>query len=151
MPSSAVTGNKRTNHTRLIMRNRSSLFVKLYSIITKHIFFLFRTTFFCPVELCRSPQIVVKKFGRGAKKFGKHWSRLTYSVANSSNTSRIIDRPYWYYYWKTGRIYLVWLVNAGGKLPKLVLVDWWRKRIRMDRLYVQTWSLCCLLSDISTH
>jgi hypothetical protein len=27
MPSSTVTGNKRTNHTRLIMRNRSSFFL----------------------------------------------------------------------------------------------------------------------------
>jgi hypothetical protein len=28
-----VTGNKRTTHTHLIMRNRSEFFIKLYSII----------------------------------------------------------------------------------------------------------------------
>jgi hypothetical protein len=46
MPSSTVTGNKRTKNTRLIMRNRSVFFVRLYSIINKNIFFFLELHFF---------------------------------------------------------------------------------------------------------
>jgi hypothetical protein len=45
MPSSTVTGNKRTNHTRLIMRNRSRFCKIISDNKYKCFFFLFRTTF----------------------------------------------------------------------------------------------------------
>jgi hypothetical protein len=72
MPSSTVTGNKRTNHTRLIMRNRL-FFVKLYSVINKNIFFFLELFFLSSKAMwvaidCRSKKwvTVLKRLGSTA-------------------------------------------------------------------------------------
>jgi hypothetical protein len=81
MQSSTVTGNDRTNHRRL-MRNRSSYFVKLYSIIKK-IFSSFLNTFLSSKAIDRRS----KNWVAVLKKFAKHCSitNLLYTVNPCSN------------------------------------------------------------------
>jgi hypothetical protein len=60
-------------------------FVQLYSIINTNMFFFLELLLFCPVKLCGSRQIVVQKFDRGDKKFGKHWYRALLIIICPNN------------------------------------------------------------------